>query len=344
MKVDNLQRSGNRCHSQITDFKRIFGLLASEEFAGLRSILVQALSQGATPKMILAILERALRKLYRVRGGFSKRELDISFLVKAIGGPKLLYALQKSLGLASVSTVRRSHQVPKLVGSIGTPTEKEIHLNIGAFFNPDIRPAPVFLNCSELPGNILMFDGVALETELRYCSERDAILGLCREHSNQVNTVVDSLESLEDVRKALAETVKKSKTRVCYGSDATVVAVAPYANEKHYTAVPIVVSPTDKTETGADFVQWLQIVLEAWRLDPNGEKIHGPIWSIESDGDNVFRLANFFLCMVKQVDSNSELGKILDKCLGINKYTSEHGAIAGADLKYVGKRMLPSLL
>jgi hypothetical protein len=88
----------------------------------------------------------------------------------------------------------------------------------------------------------------------------------------------------------------------------------------------------------------LQIVLEAWRLDPNGEKIHGPIWSIESDGDNVFRLANFFLCMVKQVDSNSELGKILDKCLGINKYTSEHGAIAGADLKYVGKRMLPSLL
>jgi hypothetical protein len=294
--------------------------------------------------MILAILERALRKLYRVRGGFNKRELDISFLVKAIGGPKLLYALQKSLGLASVSTIRRNHQVPKLVASIGTPTKEEIHSNIGAFFNPDIKLAPAFPSCSELPGNVLMFDGVALETRLRYGPERDAILGLCREHSNRVNTKVESLESLEAVRKALAETDKKSETRVCYGSDATVVAVAPYANEKNYTAVPIVASPTDKTETGADFAQWLQTVLEAWRLDPNGEKMHGPIWSIESDGDNVFRLAKFVVCMVKRVDSDSELGKILDKCLGINKYTSEHGAIAGSDLKHVGKRTHSSLL
>ncbi|KAJ6526383.1 hypothetical protein B0H19DRAFT_970619 [Mycena capillaripes] len=339
-QVDNLQRSNKRYHSQITDFKRITGLIASEEFAGLRRILEQALSRGATPKMILAILERALRKVYRVRGGFSKRELDISFLVKAIGGPKPLYALQKSLGLASIDTVRHNHQVPKLVASIGTPTKEEIHSNIGAFFNPDIHPAPVFPNCSELPGNVLMFDGVALDTRLAYCPERDVILGLCREHSNRVNTKVDSLESLETVRKALAETDKKSTTRVCYGCDATVVAIAPYANEKNYTAVPIVASPTDKTETGPDFVQWLQIVLDSWRLDPNGEKMHGPIWSIESDGDSVFRLAKFTLCMIKQVDSNSELGKILDKCLGINKYTSEHGAIAGGDLKHVGKHML----
>ncbi|KAJ7835785.1 hypothetical protein B0H13DRAFT_1652491 [Mycena leptocephala] len=294
--------------------------------------------------MLLAILERAFRKVYRVRGGFSKRELDISFLVKAIGGPKLLYALQKSLGLASLSTIRRNHQVPKLVASIGTPTKEDIHSNIGAFFNPDIKPAPVFPNCSELPGNVLMFDGVALETRLRYCPERDAILGLCREHSNRVNTKVESLESLQEVRKALAETDKKSKTRVCYGCDATVVAVAPYANKKNYTAVPIVASPTDKTETGADFAEWLETVLEAWRLDPNGEKMHGAVWSIESDGDSVYRLAKFIICMAKRVDSNSELEKILDKCLGINKYTSKHGAVAGSDLKHVGKRTYSSLL
>ncbi|KAJ7861090.1 hypothetical protein B0H14DRAFT_2222655, partial [Mycena olivaceomarginata] len=166
------------------------------------------------------------------------------------GGPKLLYALQKSLGLASVSHIRRNHRVPKLVASIGTPTKEEIHSNISAFFSPDIRPAPIFPGCSELPGNVLMFDGVALDTRLCYCAERDAILGLCREHSNRVNTKVESLESLEGVQKALAETDKKSKTRVCYGSDATVVAVAPYANENNYTAVPIVASPTDKTENG----------------------------------------------------------------------------------------------
>ncbi|KAJ7099638.1 hypothetical protein C8R43DRAFT_964190 [Mycena crocata] len=326
LAVLRTRASNKRYHSQITNFKRIIGLIASEEFAGLRRLLEQALSRGATPKMLLAILERALRKVYQVRGGFNKRELDTSFLVKAIGGPKLLYALQKSLGLASLSTIRRHHKVPKLIASIGTPTKEEIHSNIQAFFNPDVKPAPVFPGCSELPGNVIMFDGVGLEGCLRYCSERDSIIVICREHSHRVKTKV---ESVEEVRKALAETDKKSKTRVCYGSDATVVAIAPYANEKHYTAVPIVVSPTDKTETGADFAEWLQTTLEAWRLDPNGEKIHGPVWSIESDGDNVFCLAKFTF---------SELGKILDKCLGINKYTSEHGAIAGSDLKHVGKR------
>ncbi|KAJ7273135.1 hypothetical protein C8J57DRAFT_1063442 [Mycena rebaudengoi] len=327
-----------RHRSQITDFDRIIGLIASEEFAGLRRILEQLLSRGATPKMILAVLERALRRAYCVRGGFNLRELDVAFLVKAVGGPKLLYALQKSLGLASLSTVRRIRQVPKLVASIGTPTKEEIHSNIAAFFHPDIKPPPVFPGCSELPGNILMFDGVALETRLRYCPERDVIMGLCREHSNRVNTKVESLESLEGVRKALAETDKKSLTRVCYGGDATVVAIAPYANEKHYTAVPIVASPTDKTETGAAFAEWLDTVIDAWRLDPNGEKIHGPIWSIESDGDSAFRLAKFITCMVKPIDPNSELGKILEQCVGINKYTSKHGAIAGSDLKHVAKR------
>lgn len=139
--------------------------------------------------MLLAILERALRKVYRVRGGFDKRELDISFLVKAIGGPKLL---QKSLGLASVSTVRRNYPIPKRVASIGTPTKEGIHSNIGAFFNPDIKPAPVFPNCSELPGNVLMFNGVALETRLRYCPERDANLGWVSAGNTQIELILKS--------------------------------------------------------------------------------------------------------------------------------------------------------
>ncbi|KAJ7724109.1 hypothetical protein B0H16DRAFT_1333685 [Mycena metata] len=337
-QVDNLRRMNKRHDKQINDYNRIFSLIAREEFAGLRRILEHALSRGATPRMLLSMLDRALRKVYRVGGGYSQRELDISFLVKAIGGPKLLYALQKSMGLASVFTVKKHCKVPKLIASIGTPKKEEIHSNIAAFFGPDVKPAPVFPGCSALPGNILMFDGVALETRTRYDPERDAILGLCREHSDRVNTTVESLESLEQVRKALAETDKKSKTRVCYGSDATVVAIAPYANEKHYTAVPIIASPTDKTENGATFAEWLQTVLDAWKLDPQGEKMHGPIWSIESDGDNVFRLAKFIICMAKSVDPNSQLGKILDKCLGINKYTSKDGAIPGSDLKHVAKR------
>jgi hypothetical protein len=186
--------------------------------------------------------------LYRPQGGFNKRKLDISFLVKAMAGPKLLYALQKSYGLASVSTVQRSQPILRLLPSIGVPIRAEIDHNIASFFTPEIKPVKSYPGFSSLPGNIIMFDGIAIETKCRYCSRRNAILGLCREHAGRVNTHVDTMESVEDVRTRLEETDLKSKTKVCFGSDATVVAIAPYANEEHYTAVPIVLSPSDKTE------------------------------------------------------------------------------------------------
>lgn len=172
------------------------------------------------------------------------------------------------MGLASVSTVQRSQPIPRLLPSIGVPSREEIDANIASFFDPAIKPPKSYPDCTSLPGNIIMFDGVAVETKCRYCPRRNAILGLCREHASRVNTQVDSVESIENVRNALAETDPKSTTKVCFGSDATVVAIAPYANEEHYTAVPIVLSPSDKTEKGPDLAIWLKTVLDAWRDHP----------------------------------------------------------------------------
>ena len=45
--------------------------------------------------------------IFTPQGGFSDRDLDIAFLAKAIGGPCLLYALQKSYGLPAEPTIRR---------------------------------------------------------------------------------------------------------------------------------------------------------------------------------------------------------------------------------------------
>ncbi|KAJ7852220.1 hypothetical protein B0H14DRAFT_3085731 [Mycena olivaceomarginata] len=229
--------------------------------------------------------------------------MDISFLVKAIGGPRLLYALQKSHGLASGSTARRYQKIPKLVASIGIPTKEEINANISSFLAPEIKPPPKCIN-GHIPGNILMVDGVALETKCKYCPYRDAILGLCREHSHHVNTKVDSLESVEEVRAALAKDIK-DPGKVCFGSDAAVVAIAPYAQSDHYTPVPIVVSPSDKTEKGVDLAQWLQVVLDAWDSHPQGKALHGPIKAIASDGDSSFRLAKHLICMTTLVDPQS---------------------------------------
>jgi len=62
--------------------------------------------------------------------------------------------------------------------SIGIPSVDEISSNIASFFDPSAKPQPTSLQNGLLPGNIVMVDGVALETRCHYCPKHDSILGL----------------------------------------------------------------------------------------------------------------------------------------------------------------------
>jgi hypothetical protein len=156
-------------------------LLSSNDVAGLRRLLAAALRRGASAQTICGLLERAISGLYRPRGGFTQHEFDVSFLVKSLGGPRLLYALQQSHGLASWRTVHRHVKIPKLMPSIGVPSSEEISHNIQSFYDPSVKPHAKATQAG-LTGNVAMFDGIALDTRCQYCPERDSILGLCREH------------------------------------------------------------------------------------------------------------------------------------------------------------------
>jgi len=61
-----------------------------------------------------------------------------------------------------------------------------------------------------------------------------ASLVFAREHSHNVDTKVISLDSVEKVRVALFES-QDDTTKVCFGSDATVVGIAPYSRDDHYS-------------------------------------------------------------------------------------------------------------
>ena len=123
-----------------------------------------ALRQGASAQTICEVLERAISGLYRPHGRFTQREFDISFLVKSLGGPRLLYALQQSHGLASWRTVHCHVKIPKLITSISVPTSDEISQNISSFYDPSVKPHAKPTQGGLLAGNVAMFDGIALET------------------------------------------------------------------------------------------------------------------------------------------------------------------------------------
>ena len=311
-------------------------LLSKNDIAGLRRVMAAALRRGASAHTICGLLDRAVSGLYSPRGGFSKRDLDISLLVKSIGGPHLLYALQHSQGFASWRTVAHHHKIPRLLPSIRIPTTDEINSNISSFLDPDSKPHPAPTANGSIPGNIIMVDGIALETRCRYCPKCDSILGLCHEHSHNVSTKVETFQSVENVHLALQS--DDENTRVCFGSDATVLAIAPYAREDHYNPIPLAVSPSCKREKGVALAEWLQTALNTYANHEYGAVVNGDIWSIGSDGDSTFRFAKHKICMVKPIEEDSPLGHLLSPLLGLNLYRSKEGIIGTCDPKHIFKR------
>ena len=184
-----------------------------------------------------------------------------------------------------------------------------------------------------------MFDGIALESKGRYCSRRDSVIGLCCEHSKNVGLRVSSFEAINNIHKALFKSPDDNTKKVCFGSDATVVALAPYARDNHYTPVPLVASPSDKTETGEQLSIWIRDLLDEYNAHAFRRILHGWINTIASDGDSSFRKARHILCMTTALDADSELGRILRGLLGMNILTSPEGIVGTCDPKHVFKRM-----
>ena len=156
-------------------------LLSSNDVAGLHCLLAAALQQGASAFTIVDFLTM-LFPVYILHNQVSQNViLILLYLVKSIGGPHLLYALQKSQRFESWRTVGRHYKIPWLLPSISIPSADEINSNITSFFDPSVKPQTTPVQNGLLPGNIVMVDGIALETRCCYCLKCDSILGLCCE-------------------------------------------------------------------------------------------------------------------------------------------------------------------
>ncbi|KAH9833218.1 uncharacterized protein C8Q71DRAFT_712933, partial [Rhodofomes roseus] len=336
-QIRQLQLQIARRERRINDHQRLTMLLASNDVKRLRQLLTVSLRNGSSPRYLLAQLQRAIAGVYKPRGPggrFDTRELEIAFLAKALGGPRLLYALNKSLGLPSPSTVNETYPVPELLPCVKSPTNHEVFGNVGRLMAPEVKPpAPVYAS-NKRAGLIAMFDGVSIEEKCRYLPASDSVVGLCREHSADIGTRVTSIEDVEAIEHAL-----HGETPKChYGKDATIGAVAPYARTDHYSATPLFASPSCKTEVGNDLGVWLRTFLDAWKSHPYGERLQGPIWSVGSDGEASFRRAKFDLCMGELIPHSSELGAHLVRMTGMNMACGSDGIIATCDPKHVIKR------
>ena len=323
-----------RLQKKLSDYQRIVMLISQNKIAGVSRILSVALRNGADAESICVKLHRAIDGTYSPLSGWTSHEFDVAFLIKAIGGPRLLYALQKAEGYPSLSTLRKQKPFPEVAVSVKVPTNHEISANMAALLGEGGRMPPKFPKV----GQVIVIDGAAIEQAIRFDFKRNHILGLCREHSTGVKTLIEDVQDLHNVGDALFN----SKT--CHrGKDATVLGLAPVTDTENYHVTPLILSSSCKSETGEELASWVRKVIEDYRQHSDGERRHGPICTLATDGESSFRKLRFILCLTETLDPNSDLSRKLSVLPGLNLQTGPHGILGTCDPKHIVKRFATML-
>lgn len=135
-------------------------LMSQHKIAGVSGILATALHNGASPAAIHEKLKMAISGIYAPHGGWTDWDMDVTFLIKALAGSHLLYALQHEDGYPSRTTIYQCKKIPEMCVSPRSPDEDEIMANIKTFLGSETGRKPPK---NVLTGQTVMIDGLALE-------------------------------------------------------------------------------------------------------------------------------------------------------------------------------------
>jgi len=307
-------------------------MISQNKIPGASRILSVCIRNHFSPAATMVKLQKAIEGSYRPRKDWTQMELDLAFLAKAAAGTRVLYALQKGEGYPSDSTLKVKKPIPELVVTSGPPPDDVIGTNISGLLGEKGKPPPP--SGQWVIGQTVMIDGVALEESCRYHHRIGNCIGLCREHCppHLQNLTITKFEDIKDIQKAI-------ESGEChFGRDGTVLAIAPVTATENYLPVPLIFSPSCKTETGKELALWVQCVLDVYRTHKDGQEKHGLIYILATDGEASFRVLRFLLGLTQQLDHQSPIGKILYELPGLNCVTGQHNLITTCDPKHIVKR------
>ncbi|KIM81608.1 hypothetical protein PILCRDRAFT_8649 [Piloderma croceum F 1598] len=271
LKLTNINLSRNltvaKKHLDIDD--RFVSAILSNKSSRVDQLMCIYTSQGASRSAITEAIQKASASLLKVRS-YTKQEIDMATVLFRTGGRKLVYAANHGLGLPSVNTIRAKAQVTHLLPSLGLPTPYELWHNI-----------------------TILIDEIALEERPVFIKWLNSVGGLCREHTKGMNLCITNDPGLRTLAEALFQGPEPT---IHFVKEATVAGITAFRADS-YEVRPIFAAGTCKKETAPSCVELIQTLLNAWKECLDGEKRHGPIWSVASDGDGVRRAAFHLLFM-----------------------------------------------
>ncbi|EUC63751.1 hypothetical protein RSOL_427020 [Rhizoctonia solani AG-3 Rhs1AP] len=208
--------------------------------------------------------------------------------------------------------------------------------NIESFFGPNTGKSS-----HSRTGFSLMIDEIAVESRLRYDIQQDAIVGACREHvrTKYVGGLSDKenpLDTLLDIQ------AKLNSGEFHRAAESTMAALARFG-DSDYNPVIILASGTCKAEKAIDQLRWIELIFQSWKESPFGESLHGPIWSVTTDGDAKRRLALFQLCMKIKLSPTSDLYRLIGHLPLLNLFCGPSFITHDGDYKHIEKRLASAM-
>lgn len=166
---------------------------------------------------LLDLYDCAARKVYHPRNYTENDELR-GLLLWRLGGARVAGIAHRSLGLPSLSTLRRRTIIPRLLVSPSAPTLNELETNVMNSFEPLF---PV-LEERGVKHQIIMLDELKVEERPRR-DDNDKIVGVCREHADKTSLDFKSETEVQLLLEAIDKNDVHLAVEVCCAMTAVMI-------------------------------------------------------------------------------------------------------------------------
>ncbi|KAJ6626243.1 hypothetical protein B0H10DRAFT_1942079 [Mycena sp. CBHHK59/15] len=341
LKNLNLLDSLSRARERLEEFTDVIEFIGKNAHAipALHRLLANTAEYGWSAKRILEHCKLAVDGKYTARN-YTQYEIDLAILLYELGGGGAVYAMNHSIfALPSRNTIQPYRRHANLMPSLNGVRVTDISGNISALFGPReshggasiVGTAPT--GTPTIFGHTLSFDEIATERKIDYMTATDDMGGFCLEHLS----ALDSIKVGKDTQtvQAAVGAVREGKVHI---SHETSVGAISCLSETGYGARPVFMGPSCKTGTWKDCLRTMEIVLEIWKRSLHGERLHGPILSIASDGDAKRCLALFTMCMHSEIVPGKPLYPFICDLPGLNRHVGKNNITMELDPKHEFKR------
>lgn len=319
-------------------YDRFKNLLSTNDVPRLRHLLNTMAKSRRSMSAVVDKLRDAVQGVYHARQ-YEKRDLQIGYLVWKLSGPRLLYALNHSLGLPSVTTIYRNFKSPNFIPlhTLECKTEILAHnvqeaLGIKMKQPENLYPEDEQIGYTRSP-NIMMTDETAIDCRVRFDPRTNSVIGLCAEHCSNLNLKVETLPGLELV----ADAVRNDNTHIA--KEALVIAISN-ASKDDYAAVPIIAQPTCKRMTVSNQRDLFENILDYH--DTMLSRHLGPVFLVATDGDATRRRALHQLLASSSFGAEHNCKKLHDTLSKLPLFDlacGKDGTVAIFDMKHIWKRL-----